>query len=354
MTDSGNIFFALLRFAIWGEKSAAIPDELNEDTVEDFIFEAKNQTVLGLVADALCNCGTRIPETQMVKLLGSVMKLANKNARINDEIARFARLRIPDYIIVKGQTVAAFYPNPDLRMPGDVDFFVRDYTQARQILQTAWDVRLPEKLIEKEFAFDYNSISYEIHNSLVAFGSRRNQRYWDRLMARPFASVHINGTEIPTLEPTLYAAYVFIHLFFHFVREGIGFRHLCDWAVVLHHYRDQIDNDELVSIMKTLGFLPAYRAFGAIIVDNLGVKDFPLEISEKDRKWANKILPHILYGGNFGNGKKSAQTIGLGSKLQTFRRTLSVCLKFFPLAPAELALTVPRLIKVNVRLIVKK
>lgn len=354
MTETGNTFFALLRFALWGEKSAAIPDEFDAETVEDLLYEAKNQTVLGLMADALSSCGARIPQTQAIRLLGTVMKMADKNARVNAEMARFAELQIPDYAIVKGQTIAALYPTPDLRMPGDVDFFVRDYSAARQILQNQWNVSLPEKLLEKEYSFDNNNVSYEIHDSLLAFGSRKNQRYWDQLMTRPFAYITVGNTRIPTLEPTLYAAYVFIHLFFHFVREGIGIRHFCDWAVLLHHYQKQINAEELTTILKNLGFLDAYRAFGSILVDYLGTKNFPLEIKDKDRKWADKILPHILYGGNFGNNKKSNTSTGLGAKLQTFRRTVSVTCKYLPLAPTEIALTIPRLLRVNLRLLVKK
>ena len=354
MTDTGNTFFALLRFALWGEKSPAIPDEFDGDTVEDLLYEAKNQTVLGLMADALSNCGARIPQTQAIKLLGTVMKMGDKNARMNAEIERFAKLQIPDYAIVKGQTIAALYPNPNLRMPGDVDFFVRDYSVARQIIQNQWNITLPERLLEKEYAFDSNNVSYEIHDSLLDFGSRKNQRYWDQLMTRPFAHVTVGNADIPTLEPTLYAAYVFIHLFFHFVREGIGIRHFCDWAVLLHKYQNQINNEELTSILKNLGFLNAYRAFGAIIVDYLGVNCFHLEINDNDRKWASKILPHILYGGNFGNNKKTNTSTGLGAKLHTFRRAVSVTCTYLPLASKELALTIPRLLRVNLRLIFKK
>lgn len=353
MTETGNLFLGLIRFALWGEKSA-VPEALDADTVEDFLYEAKNQTVLGLMADALCRCGTAIPQEQAFKLFGTIAKLASKNERLNAEIAEFAKLQLPDYAIVKGQTIAALYPNPSLRMPGDVDFFVRDYSSARQILQNQWQIQLPERLIEKEFAFDHGCASYEIHSSLIDMGSRRHQRYWDQLMMRPFATVTIDGTPVPTLEPTLYAVYVFIHLFFHFIREGIGLRHLCDWAVLLHHYREQIDKNELEDMLKNLGFLRAYKAFGAILIDYLGLDWFPLEISEKDRSWTEKVLPDILYGGNFGNGTKKWHSSALGTKFQTFRRTLRATCAYLPLAPVELGLIIPKLLKTNIKFLVGK
>lgn len=351
MTEAGNLFLGLIRYSLWGQKTV-VPEALDADTAEDLIYEAKNQTVLGLIANALCNCGTKIPQEQAFKLYGAIARLATQNERLNSEIESFAQLQIPDYAIVKGQTIAALYPNPSLRMPGDVDFFVRDYSTARQIIQSQWQTPLPEHLVEKEFGFDHGDAAYEIHSDLIVLGSRQHRRYWNRLMQRPFASVTIGKTPIPTLEPTLYAVYVFIHLFFHFIREGIGLRHLCDWAVMLHAYREKIDKKELEEILKNLGFLKAYKAFGAILVDYLGLDYFPLKISNKDRQRAERVLPDILYGGNFGNGQKKWYSTALGTKFQTFRRTLRTSLTYLPLAPAEMTLFIPRLLWTNIRLLV--
>lgn len=353
MTQTGNWFFALLRFALWGTTDG-LPQQLDAETVEDILYEAGDQTVTGLVADALMNSGVQIPPSLIPKLYGTTFKVEMANEQFNNALKEFVGLGIPDYAVVKGQTIAALYPKPALRKPGDIDFIVRDYALARTILSEKWQVELPERLIEKEFAFVHNNIDYEIHDALIAFGSKRNQQYWDNLMQRPFSTVQVADTPVCTLEPTLYAAYVFIHLFFHFVREGIGIRHFCDWAVLLHHYQNQINNEELTSILKKLGFLDAYRAFGTIIVDYLGVNCFHLELNDKDRKWANKILPHVLYGGNFGNSKKSDSLTSIGLKFHTFFRGVSVCCKYLPLAPTELLFTIPRYLRVNLRLILKK
>jgi hypothetical protein len=62
---------------------------------------------------------------------------------------------------------------------------------------------------------------------------------WDSLIEKEWQEkyfVEIDGVKVRTLSPTLNAAYVFIHLFFHFIREGVSLRPFCDWAIVLHYY----------------------------------------------------------------------------------------------------------------------
>lgn len=350
MTQTGNWFFALLRFALWGTTDG-LPQQLDAETVEDILYEAGDQTVTGLVADALMNSGVQIPPSLIPKLYGTTFKVEMANEQFNNGLKEFVSLGIPDYAVVKGQTIAALYPKPALRKPGDIDFIVRDYALARTILSEKWQVELPERLIEKEFAFVHNGIDYEIHDALIAFGSKRNREYWDNLMQRPFSTVQVADTQVCTLEPTLYAVYVFIHLFFHFLREGIGIRHLCDWAIVLHHYRAQINREELLQILRQLDFHDAYKAFGAILVKYLAVNCFPLPLDDSDFQWAEQVLPDILHGGNFGKNIKRGHSSDFAIKLETFRRTLRVSVRYRKLAPTEINRLVLKLIRVNLKLL---
>jgi len=349
MSQTGNWFFALLRFALWG-KADGLPESLDEQTIKQFLAEANEQTVIGLMADAINSCGVQFPPTLIPRLVGTTLKAEFANNQINKELAEFAKLEIPDYAVVKGQTIAALYPNPSLRKPGDIDFVVRDYSAARQVLAEKWQIQLPERLIEKELAFVHNNIDYEIHDSLVAFGSGRHQRFWDQLMRQPFVPVQVADSQIYTLEPTRNAAYLFIHIFFHFLREGIGLRQLCDWAIYLHHFRDQINKDELSDILDHLGLSKAFRAFGAILVDYLGLTTFPFPISSKDRRWAEKVLPDILHGGNFGRNIKKSTSSDLAAKFETFRRTLHDLCRYIGLAPTEVILLIPRRLQINISL----
>ena len=233
------LFFALLRDALWRHKED-LPQSLNPTLLGEIMRMAEEQTVTGLVADAIIHNSINIGKTAPIKLLALSQQIKATNINLNKEIAEFVSLmnsNNEDYIIVKGQTVAALYREPYTRMSGDIDFYVKDYKETTEILNKEWHVSLPEKLIDKEASFTHNNALYEIHRSLVEFGCKKHQRYWEELMTSSPYLIDIDGAKVKTLEPTIYAVYVFLHLFFHFIREGVGLRQLCDWAMVLHIWK---------------------------------------------------------------------------------------------------------------------
>ena len=98
----------------------------------------------------------------------------------------------------------------------------------------------------------------------------------------------------------------------------------------------------------------AYRAFGCILVDKLGLVEFPLLIKEKDRIRSKTILKDIMKGGNFGKKRKEIHVHGWKSKMRTMRFTFRNCFRYFPVAPTELSLMIPKLTWLNLKLIFSK
>lgn len=348
-----ELFFALLRYALWKSKEE-LPKELTETEISRLIGIAEEQTVMGLVGDALIHHEITLPRQFVPKIVWMTEHVRQSNQLVNEELKSLVKLPLANYAVVKGQTVASFYPSPLLRMSGDIDFLVRDYLTARSVLGQCWQVELPEVLIDKEIAFKHNGVIYEIHTELIRFGCRRHQRYWEELMKRDFGMVDIEGIGVPTLKPTIYSVYVFTHLFFHFIREGVGFRQMCDWAMVLHHYKNNINQDELKMILGQLGLLKAYQVFGCILVNKLGFVGFPIKIEDNDHRWMGRILTDILKEGNFGRYVRKRKSLGWRYKMETMRLTFWKCVKYWPLAPSELTMRIPQIVWLNVRLLLNK
>lgn len=178
---------------------------------------------------------------------------------------------------------------------------------------------------------------------------------WDNLMEEEWQEKHyveIDGVKVRTLSPTLNAAFVFIHLFFHFIREGVSLRQLCDWAIVLHHYKDEIDKNKLLDILSQLDMAKSYKAFGSILVDELGLPedDFPIEIKEDDRQWKEKLLKDIFEGGNFGKLHHKAQN-SWQFKIETLQLAIRNTLRYYRLCPSEIGGMIPRLVKGNLKIL---
>ena len=175
------------------------------------------------------------------------------------------------------------------------------------------------------------------------------------MMQRPHQSVVlVDGKEVKTLSPNIYAVYVFAHLFFHFIREGIGLRQMCDWAIILDRYKDDIDTSQLSSDLDGLGMKKAYCAFGGVLTTHLGLKTVPLPLNDSDLRASGRILKDILHYGNFGKPSRKVKESGWRFKMETMWRTVRNCCKYFRLAPAEIGMIIPRLIVLNVKLIFSK
>lgn len=351
-----DIFFALLKNALWGA-CEELPASLTTSELSEIMRLAEEQAVVGLVTCVIIQNNINIGKNAPIKLFALNQQIKATNINLNKEIAEFARFmesNNADYLIVKGQTAAALYRNPYARMSGDIDFYTKGYKRTAEIINKEWKIELPERLIEKEASFTHNGALYEIHKTLVEFGSKKHQRYWEQLMETPPVFIEVDGVPVKTLDPTLYAVYVFLHLFFHFIHEGVGLRQLCDWAMVLHVWKDKIDKDKLQEILHEFGMEKAYCAFGYILLEKLGLEYFPLAISVGDLEISHKIQKDIMRVGNFGKYGRKNKKGKWNYKLESMWLAIKNSFKYYSLAPKEVSLMFPRLMKINLKLIVKK
>lgn len=287
-------------------------------------------------------------------------KIKQTNQKHCEELSLFADIMNDNkinYVVVKGQMIAKLYPTPDVRLPGDIDFLCYniEYDEIKEKIDSLLDIKLPKVIIEKEIAFNRNNILYELHTSLIKFRYGKHNREWNKELEYSLRNIKVYNDNICILEPTINTAYVFAHLFFHFIREGIGLRHLCDMAVILHHYRNDIDKERLEKILERIGLINAFNVFGKILIENIGLPkdDFPFIISNKYEKEKKRILTHILDGGNFGRHNRITKKSGILFKLETAYYTFKHCLVYFRLAPKEMIMMIPWAIKENLKIYFK-
>ena len=357
MALKSDYLLKALRCALWG---GAFEEEIDKDFFFRIMSLAEEQVVAGLVFDVLSSQRTQIGFDATMAFIGQNEQIRSANSSLNEELKKFVKVakdNIFDCIIVKGQTVGCLYPNPELRASGDIDVLLKDdYPKSKRILERMMAVDLPEKSIEKEFSFFQGETRFDVHCNIVDFCCSKHQRYWDSLIKQIWDScffVDIEGVKVRTLPPAINAIYVFLHLFFHFIREGVALRQFCDWAMVLHSYKDGIDRGKLSDMLDRLGVIKAYRAFGTVLVDELGlaVEEFPIHLDDYDRKWKGMILDDVFKGGNFGR-KNHQSTSTVGYKMETMRLIVKNNIRYYSLAPAEMRMMIPKLIGINIKLMI--
>ena len=352
MNRTEQSFFALLRAGLW---NSPIEEKLFTDAVnwELLLKMASMQTVCGVLYEGIQKLPSeQQPSTHLMrKLYQRVIRMEQSHGLLNQgltEVVTLLNLAGIDSILLKGQGVAQNYPIPVRRQCGDIDLFV-----GKEACERACKVLLdggakPRNGVlgknVKHESFYWNEICIELHFLAEKlpnpFENRRFQVWTAHWLQKEKLRVWKLGEAFISLPPVQFdALYIFNHLYHHFIVGGVGLRQLCDWAMYLHTFKDEIDREELLKDLKSMGLLKPWQVFGCIVVDALGlsVEDFPF-YEEKQRKNKQKIWKVILRLGNFGyynpdrGGRPDGFFAGKYHSLKLHHKNL---LKILPVFPGE-------------------
>lgn len=367
MTKSDFIFM-LMRASLWQAPTDHF--EMTPWEYKQVMDYSEKQCVLGIIIDCLRSNDIGLQKKCVIHMLKLQNTLELENRRLNENAKQLAKLMDDhgyDYAVVKGQTLAQLYPKPLLRVPGDIDFYVKeaDAQKVRVLIEKEWEIQIKDASVDdhKHYPFKYNASNYELHYRLANFSYPPHQRYFDHLVdTMPRKDIIIDGTHVKTLQPTLNLFYTFVHMYHHLRKMGVALRQLCDVAVIIRHHKDEIDRTLLAEILDKTNYRKAFAAFGSIIVEKLGVpeEEFPITISEKDRKWGKKILDDMLRHGNWGKYERETREKkwSIGHSLGTARLLISRYFRYFSLTPTDniafLTITSPELFFASVKKLSRK
>ena len=343
---------ALLRCELWGEPLAC---EITAEDIDEILAKAEEQGVSGLVANAIVSSNLPIGDVKTVDVC-TVQRLHELKSRdMNKKVSRFAAFlnrRNLQYVVMKGQTLATLYPHPLMRSCGDVDFYCPkdSFKEVQEVIEERLGVKMTRNLSEIHDNFEIGDVLFEMHSEMTSLGYYKHQRYWDRLAEKALRehsfSVEIDGVRVMTVPPMLNEVYLFCHLMEHLSEKKFALKQLCDWAILLHCYKDVIDREELSRHLKGLGLAKAYRGLGAWLVERLGVprEEFPLEITEKDKKWIKRLDDDFFCRKERKKTKKKkTRGVGLRHSLYTGGIVARRTTRFFWLAPAEMFWRFPKM-----------
>ena len=294
-----------------------------------------------LVLQAMEQAQVELSKEGRRRMLIYTQKAVKHNRKLNQELGALVTLfqqHDIDYVVVKGQVLAACYAHPVLRQGGDIDFYCdpENFSKAHDIIRQEWEVEEHHSDPGFHEHFSRHGIDFEMHYSLVHLHNKRKDACWEQLLCEaPKVTVDIEGHQVRTLHPTVHSLYVFLHLWNHLVELGVGLRQFCDWAMILHHHRKKIDHEALRLHLQELGLEKAYRACGCILVDRLGLPadDFPYELTAKDRRYTRRILDVVFYRGNMGLYNRKGGIRGWKHVVEATGVKIAHFVKFYPLAP---------------------
>ena len=312
MESHEKLFFEILQNGLWGKPIEAVP------TRNDMLHVVKlalSQTVLGIVGNVIITDKTLssyLTERELAYLRKLVMSVVSVSYTWNCSV-RNIFMEMHDKgvepILLKGQGIAQYYPNPDFRQCGDIDLYVgkQYFEKACEVvkaLATENDMATV-KHTKKHFHIYLGKVPIELHLYSDVYYPKRLDRIYQEISDAGISiapvEVELAGYPVKTPSVNFNVFYIFNHLWHHFIADGVGLRQICDLCVLLHRFHGQIDHDYLQNVLERMGLLKQWKIFGSIAVDKLGlpVEDYPF-YDKKYSRLKEKVFRLVMLEGNFG------------------------------------------------------
>ena len=358
MDKAQTQFLELMRAGLWGV--AADPENFKPDSVDwrAVLRVAKEQTMMVVVADGIETLPKELwpAKEVMMKLAMMRIKTEQMHSLLNSTIAQIVNAldaeSVPS-VLLKGQGIAQNYLRPMSRSCGDIDLYTGHggYKRAFEIIEGLHEGRAHKEAAECEHHLhtSLNGVEVEIHR-LASFmhGKRMNanfQKWTQESMDALFGSGELEtwdngGTAVGLAPATFNAFFILHHAVRHMTTEGVGFRQICDWMMLLHRCHDHVDVEVLDRKLKELHMEKIWQEFGRLAVNFLGLPVEELPLAPADVAPTRKtylLLRHIFISGNFGrfdaNGRDHSKVPYLTRKWRSFTFQSKRLVKLFRLFP---------------------
>ncbi|MBQ9473664.1 MAG: nucleotidyltransferase family protein [Bacteroidales bacterium] len=307
MTNTADSILALLRIAKYGgEESVMISDygKLYEESMRQKVA----YVVLYALRKAhlLDACDEQVRYTWLAQAMIQQQVVDSDTRAIEGLAELYARhgLRM---VVLKGRSMATYYPNEVLRNVGDIDIALLD---AEGSMDEAWKVG--DKAVEQALGhpldyshehhtvFQYKGRPVENHYDIVSARMSPTARYVDGvlkgLLAHGCTPCKVGSSTVLLPCATFNAIFIIRHMAQHFAGSHILLRHLLDWAWFLDKEHESVDWHLASEVWQRCGMTDFVCAVNAICVRYLGVPEAVFHgYCSNDEALVQRVLDDILY-----------------------------------------------------------
>ena len=254
-----------------------------------------------------------LPKSEMALWEKGAMRVYAQNLEIAREHGRLHEVMtdhsIP-YITIKGLASAKYYSEPLDRMLGDVDFIVdknRIEEAYKLVIGLGYNNPRSGKVdLSKDMEFHgrqgAHKVVWELHPEVSSlpsgeFGDIVRGYLSDLIETGQEYNVGEEKCLIP--DEKHHCLILLIHMAGHLTSEGVGLRHLCDWAAFLNQITDEDFDSEFAEMLQTCGLYRFAQIITLVCEKYLGMPKRSWS-GEADETLLEDLLNDILVGGNFG------------------------------------------------------
>ena len=303
-----EMFFALIRFSIGNSNEFDYSPTHEEWNI--LLDYAKRQTLVGVLFAGIEKLPKeqRPPKEQLMQWVVLCERIKNRNIRLNTIASRAAKKFKEagfDSVLLKGEAVALYYPQPQLRTPGDIDIWLAGSKS---------DIIKYVRRHVSDCAPVYHHVDFNVCNDAdieihftpswmnCATTNIKLQQFFKDYATELFSNfVTLQGTEHPIAVGTKAFDRVFllVHIYRHLFSEGVGLRQLLDYYWLL---KQGLTDKERESTMHTLQQLKMQRFAGAVMYVLNYVFGLQREfmLTAPLQREGEFLLQEIMLSGNFG------------------------------------------------------
>ena len=289
MNVDAEILFELIRISLGNNSYFSVPKQCDWQSVFELSVE---QNVTALSFGGLMKLdNVEIEDEIRYKWLGYGLVLEKKNNQrlcVARDLANFWNQVGLDVFLLKGFSIAQFYPNMFYRESVDIDIYLckRDASDKND----GW--KLGNKVIEnmgikvnkrdfRHSIFTWDGVKIENHRICASSvrGKRRLKKLDDYLKELLMGLdkidyQYIDGTCTISPPPLFNVIFFIQHAYSHFMNEGLTLKNICDWGVLVKTYYYNGDSfwHNYNNVCKEYGFLNFSDSLSRIIYLVCGVK----------------------------------------------------------------------------------
>lgn len=337
-----RLFFEFIQVALG--HAERLDHNLSENEWKELYAWCNKQAIAGVIFTALGRMdkqGQKPPVPLIYEWFGSTQVIRARNAQLDDYCKKLIDVLTSKNVrcsILKGQGLAKYYDESlsQLRQAGDIDVYVDCGLKEA--------ISLAHALGQTNVDWDYQhlhlniwpDVEIEVHyRAEILFNLRKNkklQKWFNDNQESLFTRE--GGLIVPSVSANL--VYVLLHIYRHFLTEGVGLRQLMDFYFVLRRangtFEKYADGKSLLETLESFGIYRFTQGLMWVLQEVLGLER-KLMICEPIENEGSFILSEVMRGGNFGHYDKRLKH-GKG-KIATFVDIVKHNLRLFSHYPAD-------------------
>lgn len=305
-----EIVYGIIKQSLFGEPFD-MPDTASERIDDETVSKVYSELLLQTV---LCFADKWIMEHRPAdERLFAKWSEASKNYQIRilyvlsaqQSLVGLLKANGIKHVIIKGSAAAIYYPDPLLRMMGDVDVYVKreDFNRAAKLLEENGYVGTEAEHHDDDChsAYHKNSVCIELHKRLpiVDEGNETLLAMFEKGIDESVDAA-IECLYFPVLPEKLNGMVLLFHINQH-LRSGLGLRQILDWMMfVERNIDDEAWKREYEPAFEELGMVKFAKTVTEMCKLHLGLGARITWCSDADHSVCEELLEYIMKKGNFG------------------------------------------------------